>query len=202
MNRFLPERSDINPRWFHAWGESFGSSSLAIDMSNNDRIFARVRDRMFQAMGIDINAPLNEYDVLVAHAYATDKVRLARLCGMVFHGELLRNRISKSDFETISKIFDIDDLKLMASLRDLHAEDQTFQADMSKLSMLIERTGAACISSWKAGLDEQMGMRIHLMEADDEIEPEENTIVGTDIAKHIIMAVSQALLEEDASLAA
>jgi len=193
MSNFLPERDQINPRWFTVWGETFGAPELATQMSGNDRIFIRARERMFSALGIDMTAQQNADDIVSATAYSNDKSRLTRICGMVMHGEFLRGKIQKSDFELIAKIFSFEDLKIAVSLRHLHPDSSEFGSDMSRLSTLIEGAGLACIEAWKAGLDEQMGMRIHLIETDEDLEKEITQSVNAELAYEIVTEVSKKL---------
>lgn len=202
MMKFLPNRDEINPKWFERWGETFGAPDLALHMMSNDRTFEATRNRMFQTFGINLNAEIKPEDINSAQAYGLDKDRLARICGMVIHGDFLRTRISKSDFEIISQVFSLEDLKIAVSLNHLHPQQSEFTADMSKIATLIERCGKACIHSWKTSLDEQIGMRVYLMETDEEQEEEITHIIEGAQARSIVIAVSSAMLSEVSSMAA
>ncbi len=202
MSKFLPSRDEINQSWFERWGETFDAPQLALQMMSNDRLFDALRNRMFSSFGIDPNANMRPDDVVSAQAYGFDRERLARICGMVIHGEFLRTRISKSDFERISEVFSVEDLKIAVSLNHLHPEQSDFTADMSKIETLIVRCGKACIHSWKASLDEQIGMRVYLMETNEEREEEISNTISNAKARDIVVAVSTALLNENSSLAA
>lgn len=202
MNTFLPNRDEINPSWYERWGEKFDSPQLAMQMMHNDRIFTAASNRMFEAFGIQLNAELKPEDIMSAQAYGSQRERLARICGMVIHGDFLRTRISKSDFEIIATAFSLEDLKIAVSLSHLHGKQSNFEADMSKLETLIDHTGKACIHSWKTSLDEQIGMRIYLMETHQEQEEEITHTIETSIARNIVIAVSIALQNETSSIAA
>lgn len=202
MNNYLPNRDEINPNWFERWGETFDSPELAMEMMSNDRIFKAARNRMFEAFGMDVHAKIKPEDVKSAEAYGAQKERLARICGMVIHGDFLRTRISKSDFEMIANAFSVEDLRIAVSLGHLHPKQSEFAADMSKIETLIERSGKACIHSWKASLDEQIGMRIYLMETTEEQEEEITHTIDTAVARSIVIAVSIALINEASSIAA
>ena len=202
MNSFLPSRDEINQRWFERWGATFGSPELAYHMISNDRIYEAARKRMFESFGMDLDADIKPEDVTATQVYSSDRIRLARLCGMVIHGNFLRTRISKSDFEIISEVFSLEDLKIAVSLANLHPKQSEFEADMVRISTLIDRCGKACIHSWKAGLDEQIGMRVYLMETDEEQEEEVTHTIENTFAREIVIAVSNALINETSSLAA
>ena len=202
MNKFLPNRDEINPNWFERWGETFEAPQLALQMMSNDRIFVSMRKRMFTAFGIDPNANIKSQDIVSAQAYGIDRDRLARICGMVIHGDFLRTRTSKSDFDIISQAFSIEDLKIAVSLDHLHPKQSDFTADMEQIETLIVRCGKACIHSWKTSLDEQIGMRIYLMETNEEQEEEVSHTIESAMAREIVIAVSTALLNENSSLAA
>lgn len=202
MNQFLPSRDEINPSWFERWGETFDAPQLALQMMSNDRLFASMRSRMFTAFGIDPNAEIKPEDTASAQAYGLDRERLARICGMVIHGDFLRTRTSRSDFQIISEVFSIEDLKIAVSLNHLHPKQSDFAADMTKIETLIVRCGKACIHSWKISLDEQIGMRVYLMETNEEQEEEISHTIESALARDIVIAVSTALLNENTSLAA
>lgn len=202
MEKFLPNRDEINPSWFERWGEAFDAPQLALQMMSNDRLFSSLRNRMFTAFGIDLNASMKPEDIVSAQAYGDDKDRLARICGMVIHGDFLRTRISKADFERISEVFSIEDLKIAVSLNHLHPKQSHFTADMDKIETLIVRCGKACIHSWKTSLDEQIGMRVYLMETNEEREEEISNTIESAMAREIVIAVSTAILNENSSLAA
>lgn len=202
MEKFLPNRDEINPSWFERWGEAFDAPQLALQMMSNDRLFSSLRNRMFTAFGIDLNASMKPEDIVSAQAYGDDKDRLARICGMVIHGDFLRTRISKADFERISQVFSIEDLKIAVSLNHLHPKQSHFTADMDKIETLIVRCGKACIHSWKTSLDEQIGMRVYLMETNEEREEEISNTIESAMAREIVIAVSTAILNENSSLAA
>ncbi len=196
MTQFLPNRDEINPRWFSRWGETFGSAELALQMTGNDRIFERMRGRMLEAFGINLKAELKQEDVWAAQAYGTDRNRLARICGMVIHGEFLRTCISKEDFNTIANVFSLEDLKTAVSLNHLHPKQSDFTTDASKIATLIERSGKSCIHAWKSSLEEEIGMRVYLMESDGELEEEITNSIDVGLANSIITAVSIALMNE------
>lgn len=202
MNKFLPSRDEINPSWFERWGETFDAPQLALQMMSNDRLFASVSNRMFTAFGIDTNANIKSEDIISAQAYGIDRERLARICGMVIHGDFLRTRTSREEFEIISEVFSIEDLKIAVSLKHLHPEQSDFTADLAKIETLIVRCGIACIHSWKTSLDEQIGMRVYLMETNEEREEEISYTIASAQAREIVIAVSTALLNENTSLAA
>jgi len=202
MSNFLPNRDEINPRWFERWGETFGSPQLALELIHNDRLFEATRNRMFATFGIDLMANIKPEDETAAKAYGADRERLTRICGMIIHGDFLRTCVSKSDFEIISEVFSLEDLKIAVSLNHLHPEQSEFTADMTKIATLIERCGKACVHSWKAGLDEQIGMRIYLMETDEEQEEEISHTIESKLARNIVIAVSMALMNENTSMAA
>ncbi len=202
MGKYLPYRDEINPSWFERWGETFDSPELALQMMSNDRIFQATRNRMFEAFGMDIKAEIKPEDIASAQAYGAEKDRLARICGMVIHGDFLRTRISKSDFNMIADVFAVEDLKIAISLGALHPKQSEFTADMAKIETLIERSGKACIHSWKTSLDEQIGMRIYLMETNEEQEEEITHTIESSTARAIVIAVSTALLNETSSIAA
>lgn len=196
MGRFLPTRDMINQRWFDRWGETFGTAELSHYMMSNERIFERCRDRMLTAFGIDLKADIKQEDVWAAKAYGENRTRLARICGMVIHGEYLRSCISKEDYATISSVFSVEDLKIAVSLNHLHPPRSEFVADVSKIETLIERSGNACIHAWKSGLDKEIGMRVYLMESDEELEAEVTHTMKTAQANAIMTAVSLSLLNE------
>ncbi len=202
MNKFLPNRDEINPSWFERWGETFDAPELALMMISNDRVFNTARTRMFEAFGINTNADIKPEDVITGEIYGTQRERLIRICGMVIHGDFLRTRISKSDFEMIAEAFSVDDLKIAVSLGHLHPKQSEFTADMSKIETLIDHCGKACLHSWKTGLDEQIGMRIYLMETTEEQEEEITHSIDAASARAIVIAVSIALKNETSSLAA
>ncbi len=202
MNNYLPDRDEINPRWFERWGETFASPELALQMMANNRIFEAIRNRMFMAFGVDIKADMKPEDITSARIYGAERDRLARICGMVIHGDFLRTRISKSDFEMIANAFSVEDLKIAVSLVNLHPRQSEFTADMNKIETLIERCGKACIHSWKTSLDEQIGMRVYLMETNEEQEEEVTHTIEVNLARAIVIAVSTALLNETSSIAA
>jgi len=202
MNKFLPSRDEINPNWFERWGETFEAPQLALQMMSNDRLFVSMRGRMFTAFGIDPNAKIKPEDIASAQTYGIDRDRLARICGMVMHGDFLRTRTSKSEFEIISQAFSIEDLKIAVSLNHLHPKQSEFAADMDKIETLIVRCGKACIHSWKTSLDEQIGMRVYLMETNEEQEEEVTHTIESAKAREIVIAVSTAILNENSSLAA
>ncbi len=202
MNKFLPSRDEINPSWFERWGETFDAPQLALQMMSNDRLFEAMRNRMFSTFGIDPNVNIKPEDIVSAQAYGIDRDRLARICGMVIHGDFLRTRTSRSDFEIISQVFSIEDLKIAVSLNHLHPKQSDFTPDMEKIETLIVRCGKACIHSWKTSLDEQIGMRVYLMETNEEQEEEISYTIESAMARDIVIAVSTALLNENSSLAA
>jgi len=202
MNKFLPSRDEINPNWFERWGETFEAPQLALQMMSNDRLFVSMRGRMFTAFGIDPNAKIKPEDIASAQTYGIDRDRLARICGMVMHGDFLRTRTSKPEFEIISQAFSIEDLKIAVSLNHLHPKQSEFAADMDKIETLIVRCGKACIHSWKTSLDEQIGMRVYLMETNEEQEEEVTHTIESAKAREIVIAVSTAILNENSSLAA
>ncbi len=202
MKKFLPNREELNPAWFERWGETFGAPHLAIDMMSNDRVFEASRDRMFESFGIDLNADLKPEDISSAQAYGLDRDRLCKISGMVIHGTFLRTRISKSDFQIISDVFSLEDLKIAVSLHHLHPQESEFEADMDQIATLIERSGKACIHSWKTSLDEQAGMRIYLMETNEEQEEEITHTIDTEMARSIVIAVGIAMTNETSSIAA
>jgi len=199
MGQFLPSRDMINPRWFDRWGETFGSAELSRYMMLNERIFDRCRDRMLTAFGIDLRADISQEDIWAAQAYGEDHRRLARICGMVIHGEFLRTCVSRTDFEAISNVFTNDDLRIAVSLPHLHPPRSEFSADISKIETLIERCGKACIHAWKSGLGEEAGMRVYLMESDEELEDEITHTIDVQQANSIVTAVSIAILNETKS---
>jgi len=196
MPGFLPSRDMINPRWFDRWGETFGTAELSRYMMANERIFERCRDRMLTAFGIDLRADLSQEDIWAVQAYGEDHKRLARICGMVIHGEFLRTCVSKTDFEAISNVFTTEDLRIAVSLHHLHPPRSGFSADISKIETLIDRCGKACVHAWKSGLGEEAGMRVYLMEADEELEDEITHTIDAQQATSIITAVSLAILNE------
>lgn len=205
MSKFLPNRDEINPHWFTKWGETFGSAELAFQLANNDRIFDRMRNRMMQAFGIKIDAEMKQEDVWAAKAYGADRQRLATICGLVVHGEYLKKCTSKESFETLSNVFSLEDMKIAVSLHHLHPQESEFSSDISNIGTLIQRSGKSCINVWKAGLEQEIGMRVYLMENDDEHDEEISSTVGTGLANKIITAVSIALnneKEETAPIAA
>lgn len=202
MNKFLPGRDEINPSWFERWGETFDAPQLALQMMSNDRLSDAIRNRMFLSFGIDPNANMKQEDIVCAQAYGMDTDRLARICGMVIHGDFLRTRTSRSEFEIISQVFSLEDLKIAVSLNHLHPKQSDFTADMEQIETLIVRCGKACIHSWKTSLDEQIGMRIYLMETNEEREEEISHTIDSAMAREIVIAVSTAMLNENASLAA
>jgi hypothetical protein len=202
MSRFLPKRDEVNPEWFQRWGETFGAPDLALEMMANERVFEASRDRMLTAFGIDLNADLKPEDVMASSAYGNDRDRLSRICGMVMHGNFLRTRTSNSDFQILSGVFPVEDLKIAISLHHLHPQESEFKADMDMISTLIERSGKACIHSWKTTLDEQAGMRIYVMETNEEKEEEIMHSVDAVSARAIVNAVSIALNNETSSIAA
>ena len=118
------------------------------------------------------------------------------------HGDFLRTRTSKPEFEIISQAFSIEDLKIAVSLNHLHPKQSEFAADMDKIETLIVRCGKACIHSWKTSLDEQIGMRVYLMETNEEQEEEVTHTIESAKAREIVIAVSTAILNENSSLAA
>lgn len=197
MARYLPNRDEINPRWFDKWGDTFGSPDLALQMVQNDRIFERMRNRMLEAFGIDLTADLSQEDIWAAQAYGADRERLARICGMIIHGEFLRTCVSKDDFNAIASVFSVEDLKMAVSLNHLHPKQSEFTTDASKITTLIDRAGKACIHSWKSGLSEEIGMRVYLMESDPELEEDVKNSIDISLANTIITAVSIALMNEN-----
>ena len=202
MGYYLPTRDEINSSWFERWGETFGSPALATKVLSNDRTSQIAQERMFTALGIDTKADIKPEDINAAQAYGADKKRLAHMCGMVIHGEFLRTCISKSDFEILSSVFTIEDLKTAISLSHLHQKQSDFTADMAKIEMLIEHSGKACISSWKTSLDEQIGMRIYLMETNEEQEEEFAHTIESSLARAIVIAVSNTFISETSLKAA
>lgn len=196
MTQFLPKRDEINPIWIAKWGESFGSAELAHQLASNDRIFDRLLIRMLEAFGIDTDAEIKPEDAWAATAYGADRERLSRICGMVIHGHYLKTCITRESFEVISSVFSVEDMKIAVSLHHLHPDRSNFSADPENIEKLIVRCGKACIHAWKSGLEEQIGMRVYLMEKDEEREEEIHSTVSTDLARKIVTAVSIALNNE------
>ncbi len=202
IEQFLPERDQINPRWFHEWGALMGSPQLGESLSQNDRIWGRVRTRMFETLGIDLNARLPENEIIAATAYATERQKLVRLCGLVVYGRLLCTRVAKSDFETLAKQFSVEELQLAVSMHHLHPQVPPFSTDNSRLNTLINRAGEACLSAWKTTLTDQANMRLLLIEQSDETEELVSQNIGPELASQIVDEVSKAMMREAHSFAA
>ena len=168
MRPFLPEGSQIDPRWYSDWGEQFGVPELAGEMARNPRMADRMAYSVFDRMQIDTRASFSEDEIVPVAQYIDDRERLVTLCGLVLNGELIRSQVSRSGFETLLKSFSADDLKIAASLPHLHDSKSIFGIDINRLPALVSRAGEACVATWINGLSEQMQLRLRLLQSEAE----------------------------------
>jgi len=164
MDTFIPDVEQIDAFWLQKWGETFGSPDLALSMFKNDRIRDRVYKQMLETSELDITAKFQPAEIVALNVFITKRERLKKVCGLVVHGKLIREKIGKSDFEFLSKTFDFDDLKLAMSLRDLHPDGEEFEVDFSRLAEMVKRSGETCVDRWREQQSDQMKLRLMLTE--------------------------------------
>ncbi len=193
MRSFIPEGSQIDSRWYSAWGEQFGIPELAGDMANNPRIADRMTLSVFESMKIDVRSRFGEDEIVPVAQFIDDRNRLTNLCGLVMHGELIRTQVCRTEFEALCKVFSVEDLQIAACLPELHGGRSEFGFEINKLPELVLRSGKACIQAWKTGLSEQMALRLQLLETEEETQPEDFQQVSAELSSAIVLAVSRKL---------
>lgn len=199
---FVPEVEQVHTDWYKEWGKTIGSPHLAEEMFNNNRLRDRVYEQVIHSGSLQVDARFSAHEIACLNAYSSDKKKLERICGLVVYGKVLRENISKSDYDLMAKMVAADEMKIAAGLRDYHLEEISFSVDMTRLDELVLRTGAACVALWKSALHEQMRIRIDLLERPGIEEPAGTDLLSLDQASAIVNVVAGSLWVEKPRLAA
>ncbi|MEL7428647.1 MAG: hypothetical protein AAFN43_01485 [Pseudomonadota bacterium] len=199
---FIPEADQVHPSWYHAWGEHVGTPEIGQILFQNQRLKQRVHEQMIRSSEIEIETRFDRDTLNALVAYATTRDQLMRLCGMVIHGKLLRENVSRLQFDQLAKSLPMEDMRIAVALRDFHIEDGERAVDLPRIKQLVERSGTACVALWKAALPRQSQLRLELLDEVGFELPEGNPEFGPDIASTIVVEVSRALAREKALLAA
>lgn len=199
---FVPEAEQVHADWYKEWGKTIGSPQLAEEMFNNNRLRNRVHEQLIHTGNLQVDASFSPTEIACLNAYSSDKKKLERICGLVVYGEVLRENINKSDYDLVTKMVAVDEMKTAVGLRDYHLEDINFSVDMTRLDELVLRTGAACVALWKGILHPQMRVRVDLLDQPGIEEPAGTDLLSADQATAIVNVVAGTLWAEKPRLAA
>jgi len=199
---FVPGAEQVHPDWIKDWGKNIGSAELAYTMFNSNRLRNRLYEHVMHSSEIQMDARFSDLELSCLNSYVQDKKRLERICGLVIYGKVIREHVTKAEFDQIAKQIPVEEMKIAVSLRDLHFEDLAYSVDMSRLGELVQRTGASCVSLWRHYLHPQMKLRVDFMEEPGNIGEIEEALVNNDEAAAIVAAVSHAISQEMPRLAA
>jgi len=190
---YLPSHELVNESWFEKWGQSVGSPAIGTKLSGNARVRERLFKLLIEAFEIDVNASLPAGEIAALKLYSQDKARLSKVCGLVLHASFLGGKVLKQDFEVISGLFDVADLRIAMSLKELSFPGSKHQTDINRISDLVQHSGEACISSWKASLSPETAKRVRLLEAETAENFETNPTINPEHAVQVVEAVSALL---------
>ena len=189
MAHYLPELEKIDTEWFELWGNTFGAPELVSAMLSNVRVRDRVARQMLHKSEVDLNASFSDVEQKVLRVFENDRNRLSLICGLVVHGRIIRGQVRKAGITALAKKFDWDDLRITASLRELHNDSQRFDIDLSRLDELVLRAGKMCLTQWRAGLNRQMQLRVDLMDRPHIEDVDSSLEIGIDYASAVVNAV-------------
>lgn len=195
---FVPEIENIHPAWYLRWGESIGSEALADEMFNNPRLQRRVYEQVLRAGDLQFDARFNPNEIACLIAYADDREKLERICGLVVYGTLLRENVTKDRYEQILKQIPLEDLRIAVGLREHHIADVSHSIDVDKVKELAQRTGRSCLSLWKNNLSIQMKIRIAYMDVPSDIDANEREFISPEEAGKIVTSVANLIVSAGA----
>lgn len=164
MSRFVPSIDHVDPEWFKRWGATFGSPELALEMFQNERLRDRTYEQMLAHSDVEADIEFSDVELACLHSFINVRERLERVCGLVMFGRHIRDSVSRTQFEKMSKLFSVDDLKLVIELRDFHPEADAFSVDLSRLQEMVSRAGEACLAIWREHQSEQLQLRLALID--------------------------------------
>ena len=189
------ELNMIDSKWFEAWGESIGASSLGLEMSENSRLKGRLCARLMTLHGIDSNIQLPQEDMQALTVFGSNRERLKTISGLVMLGDYLRKQITREDFATIGDSFASDDLRIALQLLDFSAPFEGANIDSSRIVELTERLGEQCIAAWKLNASDDLAKHISLIDPnqDNADKVELNQKHASAIIKAVSIQLSQNL---------